>query len=126
MQKVSAILFISVMLLSQTPFQQVLKLPVLVQHFLEHKQETRSIGLAEFMQLHYLSGDVRDSDYDRDQQLPFRADAMIIVSSSVVVQDCQVQLDPLPLREEQSFPLLDINSLPSRHSFDIWQPPRSC
>lgn len=114
------------MLISQTPVQQVLKLPVLVEHLREHKEENVSISLLDFIQLHYFSGNPKDKDYDRDQQLPFRSDAVIVFDSSVEVPDQHFRVNPLPLNKEKTYPLFDITSLPGRHGFDIWQPPKSC
>jgi len=125
-KKVSAIFFLSVMLLTHTPFQQVLKLPVLIEHFREHQKEIRSISFIDYLQLHYFSGNPKDKDYDRDQQLPFRSHAVVLVDSSVEIPDHHFKIDPLSLYKEQSYPLFDITSLPSRHGFDIWQPPKSC
>lgn len=114
------------MLVSQTPLQQVLKLPVLIEHFKEHKKETSSISFIEFIQLHYFSGNPKDDDYDRDQQLPFRSDAVIVLDSSIEIPDYNFKVHPLCLYKEKSYPRMDITTLPSRHSFDIWQPPKSC
>ena len=126
MQKVSAIFFISVMLLSQTPLQQVLKLPVLIEHFKEHKKQTSSVSFVDFIQLHYFSGNPKDQDYDRDQQLPFRSDAVIVFDSNTEIPDHHFKIAVLPDLKEKSYPLLDITSLPDSHGFDIWQPPKFC
>lgn len=124
--KVSAILFLSIIMVSQTPFQQVLKLPVLIEHFGEHKKENPSISFVDFIQLHYFSGNPKDDDYDRDQQLPFRSDEVIVLVSNVEVNHHQIKIDPLSSYTSKNYPLMDIATLPSTHSFDIWQPPKSC
>jgi hypothetical protein len=126
MQKVSAIIFLSVMLVSQTPLQQVLKLPVLIEHFREHQKEGKETSFISFIELHYFSGNPKDKDYDRDQQLPFRSDAVVVFDSSVDIPVQNFKVDPLPLYKEKTYPLFDISSLPGKHGFDIWQPPKSC
>lgn len=114
------------MLVSQTPLQQVLKLPVLIEHFKEHQQEAKPLSLLAFIQLHYFSGNPKDEDYDRDQQLPFRSDAVVVLDFNVEIPDHHLKINSLPLFCEKSYPLFDVSSLPSRHGFDIWQPPKSC
>lgn len=99
---------------------------MLIEHFREHKQDNHSISLFAFIQLHYFSGNPKDHDYDRDQQLPFRSDAVIVFNTSVEVPEFQFRIDPPPCYVEKTYPLLDITSLPSSHGHDIWQPPRSC
>ncbi len=56
-----------------TPLGQLLKLPVLVEHFAEHRRENPDISVFGFVVLHYFSGNVRDADYERDMQLPFKS-----------------------------------------------------
>lgn len=57
---------------SATPVGELVKLPVLIEHFQEHCRETPDMTLIGFFVLHYFSGDVRDADYERDMQLPFK------------------------------------------------------
>jgi hypothetical protein len=65
---------ISILLLMvsvQTPFGQLLKLPLLVEHFLEHKEKQR-ISFRYFIQDHY-TGSHSDTDLPDDEQLPFKS-----------------------------------------------------
>ena len=73
MKRVAAILFLSIMLLSQTELHQILKFPVFVQHYFEHQAEDPNITLSQFIVLHYFSGNPVDDDYARDMQLPFKS-----------------------------------------------------
>lgn len=57
---------------SATPVGELVKLPVLIEHLREHRRETPDMTLIGFFILHYFSGDVRDADYERDMQLPFK------------------------------------------------------
>lgn len=125
-QKVSAIFFLSLVLVTQTPLQQVLKLPVLIEHFREHQKEYKDISFAAFIQLHYFSGNPKDEDYNRDQQLPFRSDAVILLDSSIAIAEYHLDLGTPPACCQQLYPLMNIATLPDRHGFDIWQPPKAC
>lgn len=123
-RKMSAIFFIVVLLLAQTPLQQLLKVPVLIEHYKEHKANNGDISFLDYIRLHYFSGNHKDADYDRDMQLPFRAKDVDLVSSIVLVpEDYKVDLLP-PMYREISYPLLNITRLSPSHTYGIWQPPR--
>ena len=51
--------------------QQFYKLPVLVQHFQEHKK-LMDLSFLDFLSMHYWGEDLKDNDADRDMQLPFK------------------------------------------------------
>jgi hypothetical protein len=72
LKKTIAIFFLTLYLFSTTEAHQLLKLPVVFQHFEEHQMLEKDINFYEFIVLHYCQGDVRDADYDRDMQLPFK------------------------------------------------------
>lgn len=59
-------------LAAATPMMELFKLPILVEHYHEHQQESPAISVLEFLFLHYFNGNPRDADYDRDMQLPFK------------------------------------------------------
>ena len=72
MRKIIAISFLFIYACATTELGQVLKLPVLVQHFIKHKQEDKTITFFAFLNMHYAHGDVKDADYDEDMKLPFK------------------------------------------------------
>jgi hypothetical protein len=55
-----------------TSIEQLLKLPVLFEHFAEHQQRDPRVNLAAFLSMHYWGHDLDDNDNDRDMQLPFK------------------------------------------------------
>ncbi len=57
---------------STTELHQLLKMPVLLEHYKEHKQKNQSLTIIGFLELHYLKGNLKDSDYEKDMQLPFK------------------------------------------------------
>lgn len=58
------------MLLAHTPAGQLLKLPVLVEHYIKHQQR-EGVSFAKFLATHYATNH-RDADFPEDEQLPFR------------------------------------------------------
>jgi hypothetical protein len=107
-----------------TELHQLLKVPILIQHYLEHKTETPSITFIQFLSLHYRSEPVFDADYRRDMQLPFKtADC---ASAFFPVLDEPVSLEikiPVPeLKNEYANPGDFGYANPSLVA--IFQPPR--
>lgn len=66
-------MFLGVYLISSTELRQLLKFPLLIQHYAEHKAENKSLRLLQFLAMHYNDEDIIDLDYSKDQQLPFKS-----------------------------------------------------
>ncbi len=63
--------FISMLLFTQTPLGQLLKLPVLVHHYNDHNKQS-GLSLIQFLHIHYASDHTDDDDQAEDDQLPFK------------------------------------------------------
>ncbi len=104
----------------------LLKIPVLFEHFKEHRQQEPGISFWSFIQLHYLAPIVKDNDFQKDQQLPFRdADCCIMTTTSAC--ECHhiaLEIDK-PAEVIKEFHLFDEVNKPQFVSFDIFQPPRT-
>jgi hypothetical protein len=68
--KTTAFILLTVLLTTQTPFGQVFKLPLLIEHFHKH-QKQEGLSLLQFLKDHYSHGH-HDSDWPEDQELPFK------------------------------------------------------
>lgn len=120
-KRIIAISLLSLFLISSTELNQLLKLPVLFEHFTEHKELNRKISFFDFLCMHYSSN---NDDDDRDMQLPFKSHDNYSVQITVVI----------PRQEPLSFdfiPAFDKNfSLDKNFNFsssflsNIWQPPK--
>lgn len=126
-KKAVAFLLLSLYMLSFSEFHQFLKMPVLVQHFLEHRQQDRTISFWSFLEEHYIHQYVVDDDYQRDNQLPFRDTDCCIVTLTLSCEcpvpqiiamtgDVEEVQQEFNLYEEKDFSLLQVA--------DIFQPPR--
>jgi hypothetical protein len=126
--KATAIFFLSIYLLSATEAGQLLKLPLVFQHYKEHKAWDNNISFLEFLKLHYLHANPMDPDYDRDMQLPFKKTdnffAAVTVASLPVVLTVMIAR-PVELPEKNRMTPQDHN-LPSPYLSAIWQPPKRC
>lgn len=127
LKRVISILFLATVLFSATLMHQLLKLPVLVQHFFEHKQINQSLSFTAFINEHYFSGDDKDADYKRDMQLPFKSldHSVAMAINALPAVNEKVNLNPT----ENSFIshiLIDETLVSSQYLSSIWQPPKSC
>jgi hypothetical protein len=111
-------------MMSFSELPQILKVPILVQHFMEHRSIDPGITFWAFIREHYQGKFELDEDYKRDNQLPFRT--ANIVSNAIVFFDpphiIEVPMSVAPIR--QDFPLVNDNNNPITSSQDIFQPPR--
>ncbi len=47
-----------------TELHQVLKAPLLVEHYYEHNDK-EELSVLTFLEMHYLNGNVKDADYEK-------------------------------------------------------------
>lgn len=75
-----ATLFIlsAVFAFSATELHQLIRLPQLVEHFRDHKQEAPAMSLFGFLQLHYTADHPMDNDDTDDNQLPFKQQKQLV------------------------------------------------
>jgi hypothetical protein len=125
-KSIAGILLISIYLLSFAEFHNLLRIPVLVEHFKEHRQLDVEISFWSFIKLHYIDPLVVDDDYQRDNQLPFRdTDCCPVTSANVC--ECfliAVEIQPPVELPRRFHPYKEIKE-PRFTAFDIFQPPRS-
>jgi hypothetical protein len=127
-KKLTTIFFLSIYLFSTTELVELLKIPVVFEHFAEHQKNDQSISIFQFLAIHYLHGSPKDSDYDRDMQLPFKT----------TTENCFSIVSPyIPLIEPFSIPcpiakvtkqaiIFPRQNVKSSYLANIWQPPKFC
>ncbi len=131
MRRVLAILFLSVYLISTTELGQLLKFPILVEHYFEHKEKNPQINVMEFLALHYegnhLENHPHDEDYEHDQQLPFIVHTDVLSVSFVFTPPFSFEIETRKLvgKEPKALPLNDTFS-DDNYLSTIWQPPKAC
>lgn len=126
LKKLAAIFFLTLYLCSTTEASQLLKLPVVFEHFREHRMEDHSISLLQFLELHYLHGSPRDKDYDRDMQLPFKthSDCLVAIAPAFIPKSVElVAVPPIELPRQENL-VMDDQVLFSAYLSRIWQPPK--
>lgn len=116
--------------MATTELYQLLKLPFLVEHFIQHKEQNKDITLMEFLYLHYAYEDVQGTDYEDDMKLPFKShgnhittNIVDVVANSILKITIQarpifIELKVIIISEEAFFA--------SSYLSNIWQPPKFC
>jgi hypothetical protein len=125
MRQQAAILFLILHFFTATELHQLVRIPVLLTHFSEHKASTSSLNFFEFLSLHY--GDVvntREGQNAHDQ-LPFQGTCEISLhalwATIVTVQQIPDKHTPVDQSEKTILPSFII---PSNDGDTIWQPPK--
>jgi hypothetical protein len=130
LKKLAAIFFLAVYLFATTDAYQLLKLPVVFQHFAEHRIENKNISFLEFLDMHYMHGSPKDADYDRDMQLPFKKacpDCVSCIAAAVFVPlttSLSIEKPLVQILTQNYFPQDQL--LLSAYLASIWQPPKYC
>jgi hypothetical protein len=126
-KRLAGILIISVYMLSFAEVHNLLQIPILVQHFKEHKKEDPSINFWAFIKLHYEGPIVVDDDYDRDRQLPFQSTDCCTVISVAGICECP-QLSHMeiivPVESPRQFSPYKEANKPHFTPIAVFQPPR--
>lgn len=130
MKKAISISFLLLYLLSTTEMVELLKLPVLFEHFQEHKKWDNKITFFEFIVAHYAECIRGNPDYDLDKKLPFKshtghAAASVWVAAEPYEQPYVFQSSLISLITNLSFDYHDRQPLCSALK-SIWQPPKLC
>lgn len=121
-------MFLSIYLCTVTEAHELLKLPVIFQHFIEHQSEDKNITIFQFLKIHYGQDDVQDDDYARDMQLPFKTAGEFFASSvtafvplnSIIVLSYPTTISDNQWKGHGSL------KFHSNYQVNIWQPPKSC
>ncbi len=114
-----------VFITSFTEMYQFFKLPFLIEHYYEHKEQNDAMPLFSFLVNHYCYNKF-DKDFDDDMKLPFKSHECLTNSTILTMDTSQCGCLSLKLFHIQSI---------SYHHFDesfiltsflpnIWQPPK--
>lgn len=128
LKKLIHILLISFYLFSTTELQELAKLPVLFQHFFEHKGLDENITFLGYIENHYNGIPHTDNDEERDNQLPFKTHSFCaanVLSPALPPSFGLTFKKAYQFIPEQKIILNNDSVIHSAHAGKIWQPPKS-
>jgi hypothetical protein len=73
MRRLGAIMLTLILLMDQTPLQQICCAPKLFKHFHEHRLKEPEMGFLKFLVAHYITDDGVPTDDQKDRELPFHS-----------------------------------------------------
>ncbi len=117
---------IVVYLLSATELNQLLKLPVLFSHFVEHQQIDPSMSFGAFLYHHYAIDHEDDGDAATDNKLPFKSHdhcCSFVFPISIFYTLQLSQLKTIIIEKKDIF-FPSLTNILSTYLSSIWQPPR--
>ncbi len=119
--KTAATIFLLVLMVSiQTPVGQLFKLPLLIEHFIQH-QKKDGVSLIGFLDDHY-SSNHHDADLPEDEQLPFKSITFYAIGYAIVPGVIKANvLIPVPADNKVIIP---DTYTPQQHLASIFHPPR--
>ena len=124
MNKKAAYIFLAIYLLGATELSQLLKIPLLIEHYTEHKLDNGNLSLLSFMYMHYVGDDGDTTDEQKDQNLPFKS-AHFQMQNTVVFSVFKYELPKIFVNNNRSvWPVMQSNSLSTIALGSLFRPPR--
>jgi hypothetical protein len=126
LKKLAAISFLLIFLCANTAIGQLLKLPVLIHHYLEHHDGDAGISFADFLYKHYTEEKPHPSENGEHENLPFKNYDPGLSQTSLLFQSPigfeLKAVNPISAKVNISYSEgFYSSSILSR----IWQPPKS-
>ncbi|HCW09264.1 MAG TPA: hypothetical protein DGG95_18055 [Cytophagales bacterium] len=122
MKKLLAISLVLLYINSNTELHEILRLPVLIEHFSEHKKLVGDISLWEFLVMHYNTNDSHDAD---DSRLPFKDPGHSFTASTLAIPIPKIVLNETELIVKVSHVFCYDKTFISSHLSKIFQPPKA-
>jgi len=118
-----AILLGALILSGSTEIHELLKFPLLIQHYLQHQKKDASLTFIEFVKIHYSDKEhPTDNDDNEDNKLPFRSTDGISHIDTPLMENGP---DPADIFHCQQRPIAYFSEgTPAHKSFSIFHPPR--
>jgi hypothetical protein len=127
LKKLIAISFLLIFVCANTEIGQLLKLPVLIHHYLEHHQDDTVVSFADFLHKHYDEENSHSSPNNEHEKLPFKSHDLGFSQTILAYQaplEFQFKVDrPISKKENINYSTASYSAYTLAN---IWQPPKSC
>jgi len=125
-KKLFTLCFVSLYLISTTELREIVKLPVLIQHFYEHKALNHEITFSVYLSDHYNAIPHTDNDEERDNQLPFKTADLNNLSMPAIPAFYEHHFKKTVCIRNGNVHSLYIESfIPAPDEGKVWQPPKA-
>lgn len=122
MRRFLSVMVLVSLILGNTEFHQLLKLPFLIAHFTDHKSENSALSFLSFLSEHYTAD--RQHHGHEHKKLPFKSHECSHLTQVMIVESHQASVvfkpefsatQPISLYEDMQ---------PQEVHVSIWQPPQ--
>ncbi len=114
-------------MVSTTHIVEMVKLPFVISHYLEHRRADAQMSLLDFINLHYMKNQTRDADFDKDMKLPFKTLVHDHTASQLYTPCIHfVTSASLELRPGEKVTPIYLASPGLSFASPVWQPPKYC
>jgi hypothetical protein len=117
-------------LMSVTALYQFVKLPLLIEHYIDHKSIDNNITFRNFLFMHYVLTDDGDGDKSADMKLPFKTcdewGTSVNLTISFLPSIFSLEKIQVPFFEVKKTIIENNFFLTSSFLSIVWQPPRTC
>ncbi|WP_316748740.1 hypothetical protein [Pedobacter gandavensis] len=125
MKKPVSIFITLILLIFSTGLQELIKLPLLFQHYFEHQAINEGISFSTYLVDHYNSIPHTDNDQDRDNQLPFKSvDQHSVLTSPATPTFHKYIIKVYSAILQKETIIYTDEHVPYAYLDTIWQPPK--
>lgn len=126
MKRKIAIFLMALFLISTTELGQVLKFPLLVEHYIEHTTSNPDLSLWGFLQIHYSESHKEEGD-PMDEKLPFVTHTHFVSIVGIVTPAPILKIDRIKFNTlDNKIHAFNEDEVESNYLSSIWQPPKYC
>ncbi|MCY0978845.1 hypothetical protein PGH12_09790 [Chryseobacterium wangxinyae] len=125
MKKMISILLLCFYLVSTTEAYQFLKIPDLIEHYVEHKALNHKMSFVTFLKTHY-DHPAKNGDYNKDKKLPFVIHSPLLTIFFTIEKGyCfEIKNESFRLRTSHKIPSHDENFCFKGFINSVWEPPK--
>jgi hypothetical protein len=121
-----ALFLMTLFLISTTELGQVLKFPLLVEHYIEHTSHNPELTLWGFLQIHYSESHKEEGD-PMDEKLPFVTHTHFISIVAIVAPTPILKIERIKFNTlDNKIHAFNEDQIESNYLSSIWQPPKYC
>lgn len=108
-------------LISSTEFSEVMRLPILIEHYSEHKSKVEDLSFLEFLTMHYETDVAHD---ETDNRLPFKGHDHSCCSATFMLPLQKLALNEVMQNSDPDYSSYYLQHKPALRTADIFQPPK--
>lgn len=114
-------MLLTVYLISSTEFHQILRLPLLMKHYTEHRSQVEDMTFWQFLVMHYETDVPHD---DTDMRLPFKDCHHSVTNPFTAIPSQNIALNLPIISINEPIHFVTNSSFHSSYLDEIFQPPK--